>query len=107
VSDIVTGVRQLIQDLIAPDFKALVARQDATEKRFDSIGRRFDSIDKRLDRQDKYMALQTEVLVKTIEAFRAEMRSEFAILRSDMQLEIQTRIAPLSEHVAVLEARSQ
>jgi hypothetical protein len=32
VSDIVTGVRQLIQDLIAPDLKAIAARQDAIEK---------------------------------------------------------------------------
>lgn len=68
MSDIVTGVWQLIQGLIAPDLKAIVARQDAMEKH--------------LDRQDKNMALQTDVLMKTIEAFRAEMRSEFAILRS-------------------------
>ena len=39
-------------------------------------------MEKHLDRQDKNMALQTDVLMKTIEAFRAEMRSEFAILRS-------------------------
>ncbi len=32
MSDIVDGVRQLIQDLIAPDLKAIAAKQDAMEK---------------------------------------------------------------------------
>ncbi len=59
MSDIVTGVRQLIQDLIAPDLKAIAAKQEATEKHM------------------------------TIEAFRAEMRSEFLSLRAANQLEVQ------------------
>ena len=75
MSDIVTGVRQLIQDLIAPDLKAIAEKQDAIEK---------------------HMALQHDVLVKMLEAFRAEMRSEFLSLRAGNQLEVQRQIAPLS-----------
>ncbi len=67
-SGILTGVRQLIQDLIAPDLKAIGVRQDAI---------------------DKHMALQFDVLRKTLDAFRAEMRSEFLSLRSSSQLEVQ------------------
>jgi hypothetical protein len=82
MSDIISGVRQLIQDLIAPDLKAIAAKQDAMEKQ---------------------IALQHDVLMKTLEAFRAEMRSEFLSLRAVNQLEVQKQIAPLAERVAILE----
>jgi tetrahydromethanopterin S-methyltransferase subunit G len=53
--------RQLIQDFVAPEIRALEVRIDAVEKkidslearmekRFDSIERRFDSIDAKLER---------------------------------------------------------
>ena len=84
MSDIVDGVRQLIQDLIAPDLKAIAAKQDAMEK---------------------HMALQHDVVIKLLEAFRAEMRSEFLSLRAANQPEVQRQLAPLSERVAVLETQ--
>jgi hypothetical protein len=84
MSAIVSGVRQLIQDLIASDLKAIAAKQDAMEK---------------------HMALQHDVLIKMLEAFRAEMRSELLSLRAATQLEVQRQIAPLSERVAVLDAQ--
>ena len=74
----------MIQDLIAPDLKAIAVKQDAMEKQ---------------------MALQHDVLMKTLEAFRAEMRSEFLSLRAGNQLEVQRQIAPLAERVAILEAQ--
>jgi hypothetical protein len=61
MTDFVTGLRQAIQDLIAPDLKAIQVKQNA------------------LSRQ---MEVQHDALVKTVEAFRAEMRSEFAALRA-------------------------
>lgn len=103
MSDIISGVRQLIQDLVAPDLKAILARQDAMEKRFDQADSRIDRSEKRLDEK---IALQGDLLIKTIEAFRAEMRSEFAILRSDLRFELQSQIAPLKERIAVLESHA-
>jgi hypothetical protein len=97
MSDIVTGVRQLIQDLVAPDLKAILARQNALEKQVDQV-------EKHLDQK---IGLQGDLLIKTIEALRAEMRSEFAILRSDFRLEVQSQLAPLKERVAVLESHAQ
>ncbi len=91
MSDIVTGVRQLIQDLIARDLKAIAAKQDGLAARLDSL--------------EKHMALQHEVLIKLLEAFRAEIRSEFLSSRAANQLEVQRQLAPLSERVAVLQTQ--
>jgi hypothetical protein len=85
MSDTNSGVRQLIQDLIAPDLKAISSEQDATEKQ---------------------MMLQHNLLMKTLEAFRAEMRSEFALVRAEFRIEIQSQIAPLKEWIAVLESHA-
>ncbi|HZB89128.1 MAG TPA: hypothetical protein VE291_10750, partial [Terracidiphilus sp.] len=62
MADVITGLRQVIQDLVAPDLKAIQVKQDA------------------LGRQSE---VQHDAMMKTLEAFRAEMRSEFAALRAN------------------------
>ena len=62
MSDVITGLRQVIQDLVAPDLKALSAKVDS------------------LQRQNE---IQHDAVMKTMDAFRAEMRSEFAALRAN------------------------
>jgi hypothetical protein len=57
ISDIVTALRQVIQDLVAPDLKAYTTKLEA------------------LQRQSE---IQRDAVMKTLDAFRAEMRSEFA-----------------------------
>jgi len=73
MADIVTGLRQAIQDLVAPDLKAIQAKQDAT--------------------------------TLLIDAFRAEMRSEFASLRAANQIEVLQQVYPLKERLSVLEIK--
>ena len=73
MADIVTGLRQVIQDLVAPDLKAIQAKQDAT--------------------------------TLLIDAFRAEMRSEFASLRAANQIEVLQQVYPLKERLSVLEIK--
>jgi hypothetical protein len=73
MADIVTGLRQVIQDLVAPDLKAIQAKQDAT--------------------------------TLLIDAFRAEMRSEFAALKAANQTEVLQQVSPLKERLSVLEIR--
>lgn len=85
MSDVITGMRQVVQDLVAPDLKAHTVKLDALEKR---------------------MELQHDATIKAIDAFRAEMRSEFASARANHQLEVMRQVSPLSERVAVLEARA-
>lgn len=55
--DVVTGLRQIVQDPVAPDLKALQSKVDGLQKQ---------------------SALQCDTMMITLEAFRAEMRSEFA-----------------------------
>jgi len=71
MADIVTGLRQVIQDLVAPDLKAIQAKLDAN--------------------------------THLIDAFRAEMRSEFAALRAANQIEVLQQVSPLKERLSVLE----
>jgi hypothetical protein len=73
MADIVTGLRQVIQDLVPPDLKAIQAKQDAT--------------------------------THLIDAFRSEMRSEFAALRAANQVEVLQRVSPLKERLSVLEIK--
>jgi hypothetical protein len=84
--DIVTGVRQVVQDLVAPDLKAHTAKLEA------------------LQRQSE---IQHDAVMKTLDAFRAEMRSEFAALRANNQVEVFRQISPISERVAVVKSRTK
>jgi len=85
MADVITGLRQVIQDLVAPDLKAMLSRQESLQKQ---------------------MEVQHDAVVKTIEAFRAEMRSEFAALRANNQLEVLRQVSPLSERLAVVEKKA-
>ena len=93
MADLVTGLRQAIQDLIAPDLKAIQVKQDAMVRQTEL---QYLAVSKQLE-------VQHDALMKTLEAFRAEMRSEFAALRANNQLEVLRQVAPLSERISVLE----
>jgi hypothetical protein len=73
LSDIITGLRQLLQDLVAPDLKAIQAKLDA---------------------QYNASSAQHNAVMAALEAFRAEMRSEMASLRASLQLELLERLLP-------------
>ena len=92
MTDYVAGLREAIQDLVAPDLKAISARQEAFQKQMESM--------------QKQMEVQHDATVKTIEAFRAEMRSEFAALRANNQLEVLRQVSPLSERLAVVKKKA-
>lgn len=84
MSDVVTGLRQVVQDLVAPDLKALSSKVDSLQKQ---------------------SGIQHDAVMKTIEAFRAEMRAEFAALKANNQVEVARQVAPISERIAIVEAR--
>jgi hypothetical protein len=91
MADFITGLRQVIQDLVAPDLKAIQAKQD-------SVGKQVESLSKQVE-------IQHDAMMKTLDAFRAEMRSEFAALRANNQLEVYRQVSPLSERLTVVENR--
>ena len=86
MSDVVTGLRQVIQDLVAPDLKALTSKADSLQKQSE---------------------IQHDAVMKTMDAFRAEIRSEFAALRANNQVEVFRQVSPISERIAVVEARAK
>ena len=61
MSDIITAMRQVVQDLVAPDLKSHTVKLEDLQKQSE---------------------IQHDAVMKTLDAFRAEMRSEFAALRA-------------------------
>ena len=86
MSDVVTALRQVIQDSIAPDLKAHTVKLEALQK---------------------LVEIQYDAVMKTLDAFRAEMRSEFAALRANNQVEVFRQVSPISERIAVVESRTR
>jgi hypothetical protein len=84
MADLNGGLRQVSQDLVAPDLKAIQAKQDS---------------------MSKLIEVQHDAAMKTLDAFRAEMRSEFAALRATNQLEVYRQVLPLNERISVVEKR--
>ena len=86
MSDVVTALRQVIQDLVAPDLKAHTVKLESLQK---------------------LVEIQHDAVMKTLDAFRAEMRSEFAALRANNQVEVFRQVSPISERIAVVESRTR
>ncbi len=91
MSDVITSLRQIIQDLVAPDLKALQSKADSQAKQ--------------LDMMNQQSTAQHDATMKVLEAFRAEMRSEFAALKALNQVEVMRQVSPLSERIAIVERR--
>ena len=91
MTDLISSMRQVIQDLVAPDLKAVQAKLDSQAKQIDMI--------------TQQATVQHDATMKVIDAFRAEMRSEFAALRAVNQVEVMRQVSPLSERIAVVERR--
>jgi hypothetical protein len=92
MSDTVSGVRQLIHDLIAPDLQANSAKLDALRKQIEML--------------QKHVEAHHDASMATTEALRAEMRSEFASLRANSQKDTLRQVGPISGRLAVVEART-
>jgi hypothetical protein len=69
------GLRQVIQDFVAPELKSHTTKLEALQKQSE---------------------IQHDAVMKTLDAFRAEMRSEFAALRASNQVEVFRQISPIS-----------
>ena len=91
MSDIITGLRQVIQDMVAPDLKAHSAKLDALQRQSEML--------------QKQTEIQHDAVMRTLDAFRAEMRSEFASLRANNQVAAFRQVSPIGERIAIVEAR--
>jgi len=93
MTDLIGGLRPAIQDLFAPDLKAIQAKQDAMTQR---IELQQDSLRRQLE-------VEHNAVMTNMEAFRAEMRAEFAALRAINRLEVYRQVSPLSERISMVE----
>jgi prefoldin subunit 5 len=50
---VIEDARKVMQDLIAPELRALSVRLDALEKQLENIDKRFDGVDKKFEGVDK------------------------------------------------------
>lgn len=57
---------------------------------------------KQIEMLQKQMEISHDAVMKTLDAFRAEMRSEFASLRASNQMEVFRQMGPISERIAVV-----
>ncbi len=89
--NIIAEMRQLLQDMIAPDLKALTYKVDGLQKQ--------------MELSEKSMMAQLDAFRAEMGAFRAEMRSEFQAQRNLLQNEVLRETSPIRERVASLEAR--
>ena len=78
MSDNTKTVRQVVLESVALDLKAHTAKLDALQKRSE---------------------IQHDAVMKTLDAFRAEMCSEFAALRANNQVQVFRQISPISERM--------
>ena len=85
----------MIQDLVAPDLKAIQAKQDSLSKQ---VELQYDALRRQIE-------VQNNALMTNMDAFRAEMRSEFAALRATNQLEVFRQVSPLSERLTMVEKK--
>ena len=83
----------MILDPVAPDLKASQVKLDSLSKQ---VKLQFDSLRRQIE-------VQNNALMTNMDAFRAEMRSEFAALRAINQLEVFRQVSPLNERLNVVE----
>lgn len=89
--NIIAELRQLLQDVIAPDLKSLNVKLDGLQKQVELSG--------------KSVNAQIEAFRAELNAFRAEMRSEFQSQRVLLQNELLREASPMRERLATLEAK--
>ena len=103
--NIIAEMRQLLQDLIAPDLKALAYKVDGLQKQLELTEK---SMVAQLEAfRAENVAFRAEIGAFRTEmgAFRAEMRSEFQAQRNPLQNEVLRETTPIRERIASLEAQ--
>ena len=88
--NVIAELRQVLQDVVAPDLK--------------SLGAKMDGLQKQVELSEKSVNAQIEAFRAELNAFRAEIRSEFQAQRTLLQNEVLRETARLRERLSSLEA---
>jgi hypothetical protein len=95
--NILSEIRQLLQDVIAPDLKALAVRVEGNQ-------RHTELALKAMEVQLEAFRAELSAFRAEMNAFRAEMRAEFQAQRNLLQSEVLRETTPIRERLATLEA---
>lgn len=90
--NILSELRHILQDVIAPDLKSLAIKMDGLQRQ--------------TELSQKATEAQLEAFRMEQTAFRAEMRAEFQAQRNLLQNEVLREASPIRERLATLEAHS-
>ena len=108
---VISEIRQLLQDMIAPDLRSLAIKidgiqrqmelsQKATEAQLDAFRSELSAFRGELSAfRGELSAFRSEM-----NAFRLEMRAEFQSQRNLLQSEVLRETSPIRERLATLEA---
>ncbi len=97
--NIISELRQILQDVIAPDLKSLGMKMDGLQ-------RQFELSQKAIEAQLEAFRTEQTAFRSEMNAFRAEMRAEFQAQRNMLQNEVLRETSPIRERLASLEAQS-
>lgn len=102
--NVISELRQLLQDVIAPDLKSIVMRMDGMQRQME-LSQKATEAQLEAFRME-IIAFRGEMAAMRSEmgAFRAEMRSEFQAQRNILQNEVLRETSPIRERIATLEA---
>lgn len=98
MKDIVKGFREIVQDLLVPELRAIKVELEYHRKEFEKISKQFELIDKRFEQVDK----RFEQIDKRFEVVFEELRQHRTLLdRHTAILEQHTQI--LNQHSKAIE----
>ncbi len=88
-------VRQVIQDFLAPELRALTARIDALEVKMDSrfeaseakSESRFESLSSRMAASEERAALRHEVLLSQLESVKGQLSLDYRVKKLEQAQE--------------------
>jgi hypothetical protein len=95
--NILSEIRQILQDVIAPDLKALAVRVEGNQRHTELALKAMEA------QLEAFRAEQAAFRIE-MNAFRAEMRAEFQGQRNLLQSEVLRETTPIRERLATLEA---
>lgn len=97
--NVLSELRHILQDVIAPDMKSLVMKMDGLQ-------RQVELSQKATEAQLDAFRTEQAAFRSEMNAFRAEMRAEFQSPRNMLQNEVLRETSPIRERLATLEAQS-
>jgi hypothetical protein len=95
--NVISELRQLLQDVIAPDLKSIVMKVDGLQIQIELY-------QKATEAQLEAFRTEQSAFRSEMNAFRAEMRAEFQAQRNLLQNEVLRETSPIRERLATLEA---